>query len=519
LIEKEGLAALVFAAALGLTARTVSGGPWSAGAAGFAWGELTLLRSNALFIGPLGAVWVALSSASGHGGHQPSPSWRAARAGCFLLAFGIALAPAAAVNAYVGHPHELLLTTWQMGTNFYIGNGPEATGTYQAPAFVEASPAREADDFAAEARRRIGRELTPRQVSWYWLEQGLLRWRNAPGPSVALLAYKIGLLAHDFEISDSQDQECVRLVAAPALALGFLSFGWLSPWAAAGLGRALRSPFWWFLVMSTALGLVSTAAFFVVGRYRIPWAPGLFMLGAAGLVDQTRRALAREWRALLWLVALLMVPAAILAWRPLKDPAPARWGHALIGLALADALAGQLEAAIDALDDARALGPGPAQRVEQLAARGPLHDAMSVLIASRPAADRHPGRGPEPDLHLARWMRQFPKGRAPSWRLVDQALEGDPDNPRANRERGAWWLGQTDQPDARRRALLDLLRASRGPTGDTSAAVLLALLVHDHRFLPANSGSLSAARLRLARAILKAQNGGARWADESFVSK
>jgi hypothetical protein len=518
LIEKEGLAALVSAVALGLTARAMPGGPWWAAAAGFAWGVLTLLRSNALIIAPLGAIWLAFSSAMGHGERQPSRSRRVARVASFLFAFGLALAPAAAVNAYVGRPPELLLNTWQMGPNFYIGNGPEATGTYHSPAFVEANPAREADDFAGEARRRLGRELTPGQVSWYWLFQGLQRWRDAPGPSFELLAYKTGLLAHDFEISDSLDQEFVRLVAAPTLALGFLSFGWLSPWVVAGLGRAFRSPFWWFLVLSTAAGLVSTAAFFVVGRYRIPWAPGLFLLAAAGLVDQTRRALSREWRVLLWVIALLMVPATVLAWRPLKDPAPERWGHALIGMALADALAGQLEPAIDALDDARALGPGPAQRVEQLTTSGPLHDAMGMLIASRPEADKHPGQGLESDLRLARWMRQFPKGRAQSWRLLNQALEAEPDNPRVNRERGAWWLGQTDDPDARLHAFGYLLRASQGRTGDASSAVLLALLVRDPSFLPSKSTGLPAARLRLVRAILKAHDGGVRWGDASSAA-
>ena len=217
LIEKEGMAALVSAVALGLTARTLSGGPWSAGAAGFAWGVLALLRSNALLIGPLAAGWLAFSSLNGCSERWPGLRRRAPLVLSFMLAFGVSLAPAAVVNAYVGRKPELLLTTWQMGANFYIGNGPQATGTYHAPGFVEANPAREANDFTAEAKRRSGRDLSPGQVSRFWLEQGLRRWREAPGQSVALLAYKSGLLAHNFEISDSQDQEFVRLVAAPRL--------------------------------------------------------------------------------------------------------------------------------------------------------------------------------------------------------------------------------------------------------------------------------------------------------------
>ena len=146
---------------------------------------------------------------------------------------------------------------------------------------------------------------------------------------------------------------------------------------------------------------MSTAVFFVMGRYRIPWVPGLLLLGAAGMVDLQRRFRLRHWRALLWRAALLMVPAAVLAWRPMTDPVPERWGHMLIGMALADALAGRLEPAIDALDDARAFGAGPAERVEQLLAAGPLHDALGALIASRPKADRQAGLGRDADLLLA----------------------------------------------------------------------------------------------------------------------
>ena len=56
-------------------------------------------------------------------------------------------------------------------------------------------------------------------------------------------------------------------------------------WAVLGLARRDRSPFWWLLATSTLIGLFSTAAFFVVARYRIPWTPGLALLAGAGLVD------------------------------------------------------------------------------------------------------------------------------------------------------------------------------------------------------------------------------------------
>jgi hypothetical protein len=326
---------------------------------------------------------------------------------------------------------------------------------------------------------------------------------------LALLARKLALLLHDFEIPDSMGLRFVRVVAAPALALGFLSFGWILPWAALGLAHRPRSSFWWLLVLTTAAGLGSTALFFVVGRYRIPWTPGLLLLGGSGAVDLARRIRGHRWRPVAWRVVLLLVPAAVLAWRPLADPAPNYWGHALLTLAVADLGAGQLEPAIDALDDARALGPDPATRIHQIFSAGPARGMLSALIASRPRAERSPGGGPDSDLRLARWLRQFPDGRTESRRLLEDLLRADPDDPRALRERGAWWLGLPGDPDARRRAAEDLGRGARGRGGDPGAAVLLALLRKDPRLLPppnprraTTDAGLAPARLRLARAIL-----------------
>ncbi|HEX8203371.1 MAG TPA: hypothetical protein VF590_23040 [Isosphaeraceae bacterium] len=362
LLEKEGTAALGVALALGLTARAVAPGRGivSALGAGLAWGAVALLRANALVVVVLGATWWA------RGPGRPLGGRNRLRAGGFVLGVALALAPATLINLAVSRRPELIVTTWQAGANFYIGNGPEATGTYAAPPFVTATPAFEARDFRAEAQRRLGRRLTPGAVSRFWLARGLQRWRDEPAAAERLLARKFGLLAHDAEIPDNQDIAVVREVAAPALAWGFLRFGWLTPWAALGLVPALRTPFGRFLALATLGGLGSTALFFVVGRYRIPWMPGVILLASAGAVDSWRRVARGRWRSVAAGILLLAAPAGVLAWRPSTDPAPDRWGHAQIQLATADLGAGRLDPAIDALNDARALGPGPSRRVREI---------------------------------------------------------------------------------------------------------------------------------------------------------
>ncbi|HEY2157642.1 MAG TPA: glycosyltransferase family 39 protein [Isosphaeraceae bacterium] len=499
LVEKEGMAALGAAAALGLTAWATdpSGRAWRAIVPGLAWGLVALLRANALVLGPLGAAWWIFGS------DIPGKGRRRVRACLFLLGFAAAIAPATAVNAVVARPSEFILTTWQGGANFYIGNGPEATGTYAAPPFVEANPAREADDFAAEASRRLGRPLRPSEVSRFWLAEGLARWRQAPLASIRLLAHKLGLLAHDFEIPDNQDMEVVRLVAAPRLAWGVLGFGVLLPFAALGLGCEERTPFWWFLVLSTAAGLATTALFFVVARYRIPWLPGLALLAAAGAVDLARRVAHGRWRSAAARVLLLAAPAALLAWRPMADPAPDRWGHAEIELAMAYLADGGLESAIDALDDARALGEGPANRVAELLDAGPVRDRLAALVADRSGTT--PGLRPPSDLDHARWLRQLPETRGEAGRMLEAILRARPDDPSALREWGAWWLGEPGDPSARGRAGAALNRARDRAGVDPSASVLLALLEADPGHLEGRAGGMtdrSRGRVRLARAIL-----------------
>jgi hypothetical protein len=511
LLEKEGLAALGAALALGLTAwaGAQESRTWRAVLAGAAWGVVALLRANALVMAPLGALWLVVADRRELTfGHR----WR--RAAVYFVGFALSIAPVTAVNALVTHPPEVILTTWQGGANFYIGNGPDATGTYSAPEFVEANPAREADDFATEARQRAGRPLSYAGVSRFWLREGLRHWRQAPVASIRLLGHKFRLLLHDFEIPDNHDMEFIRLVAAPRLSWAPVSFGVLLALAVVGLCPGQRTPFWGFVGISTIAGLCTTALFFVVGRYRVPWIPGLALLAASGIVDTFRCVASRKLVRASLRIALLVTPAAVLAWSPMPDPAPDRWSHAEIELALAYLSEGRLEPAINAFDDARALSPGAARRVEVLLSNGPVHDRLAELVQLRlnaPASD-----GGVTTLQTVRWFRQLSETRAESRRRLDALLRSQPDDPALLREDGAWWLGESDDPKARERARDAWIHASQTATSDAQAEILLAVLSHDSRFLvgPRNRQfEPYRERLQLARAILRSRAGsiGAPW--------
>jgi hypothetical protein len=307
------------------------------------------------------------------------------------------------------------------------------------------------------------------------------------------------LLANDQEVADNHNGQYLRLTAVPALNLGVFSFGWIAPCAALGLGRASRdrSPFWWFLVAATGAGVVATAAFFFVGRYRIPWIPGLILLGAAGAVDLGRRLAARRFGEASARVLLLAIPAVVLAWAPTPVAAEDRWGLALRRQFKAYLAAGEIGAAIDALDDARALGVRPMKNLAAMMAAGPEHDHWATILAEVSGQ-------PRADIVRARWLRQVPEGRAESRRLLEALLRTRPDDAAARREYGGWWLGEAHDPMARDHAVTAFRRAV--DAGDASAAIELALLTADDRVLTLpvlrRAGGL---RLRVARAILSEQ--------------
>jgi hypothetical protein len=480
-LEKEGLAAFWTALALGLTAHLLRRErPWLGGAAGAAWGVVGLLRSNALLVPALGVCWLV---PGGAGTERPERGGGWTLVALFLAGCGLVVIPVVAVNTAVSRPRELLGTTWQAGPNFYIGNGPEATGTYTAPPFVRANPAYEAADYAVEAMRRCGRALSPGQVSGYWLGEGLKQWRREPLRSVRLLGWKFALLTHRFEIPDSQDLEFVRIVAAPSLRWGIVDFGLLFPLAVVGLAWVPRTRFWWFLTSATGVGLAATAVFFVVGRYRVPWVPGLALLAAVGAIDLARCWRIGHWRGLAWRLGALALPAALLSWRPQADPTPYRWGNQLIALGLAELRAGRLDQAVDAFDLARAFDPQTADRVQAILTNDPVHALMARSVADRLGQESDDGPANEMTIRRCRLLRQSPERRREAMTKLESILLSAPDHPGACRELGAYFLSWPDRPDSRARAIELLVIASHSPGGDLAASLLLALATSDPAYL------------------------------------
>lgn len=252
---------------------------------GLCLGLLAQTRENALLFIPIVAAWFLLPPRELRLVHLQ-------RMACFLGGVSVILGAVAWRNYAVCG--ELLLTTYQGGSNFYIGNNPDANGSYVALSNGRGQTRYEQADAVRIAEASKGRALSPHEVSLFWYHQAWESIREHPARWGQLIAYKLFLASNHYEVPDSEDQAFyARHSALLGLLVPVWHLGILLPLAIAGivLSRPLSSELRLILILA-AVFLLSVVAFYVLARYRYPLASLLLMFAAAGAV-QFRHA----WRA------------------------------------------------------------------------------------------------------------------------------------------------------------------------------------------------------------------------------
>ncbi len=276
LVQKTALGLFLLCLLLALLGRLVTepGRPRAWIGPGVVLGALVLTRENALVFAVALLGWLVLSREAGRR--------HLARAGALALGLALVLLPAAVRNQVAGG--EFLLTTAQFGPNFYIGNNPDADGTYRPLVFGRGDPRYERRDATQIAEREVGAPLTPGQVSRYWTGRALEYIRTQPGDWLRLTGRKAMLALNAAEVADTEDQLSHADWSVPLRLAGYgWHFGLLAPLGVAGLcltwsrRRQLR-PFHLMLAAYAA----SVVLFAVMGRYRYPLAPLLMLFAAAG---------------------------------------------------------------------------------------------------------------------------------------------------------------------------------------------------------------------------------------------
>ena len=337
-IQKASLSLVLMTALVWLLAGLrLRPGPRTCLATGALIGVFALNRENALLLVPLVAGWLLF---------VPEGTWRRrlARGGLLVAGALAVLLPVALRNRAIGG--ELVLTTAQLGPNFYIGNHSGADGRYRPLRPGRGSARYEREDATRLAEAALGRSLSPAEVSRYWLNQALRFVRREPGRWAALLARKWFLVWNAREIVDTTSLEAAADESRLLRLLGAVyHFGVLAPLALAGgwlTRRRWRELSVLYLVL---LGwALAVAAFFVFARYRYPMVPVLLLFaGAAGLAP----------------AACLALAAALFVNWPPDDRDPRAPTYASLGRAMADA--GRLPEAQRMLERAVTLSPSFAE--------------------------------------------------------------------------------------------------------------------------------------------------------------
>ncbi len=149
-----------------------------------------LVRENALILIPAVGAWMIIG--------LRSDGWQRILVKGLFLGIGLCLIflPVTLRNYVVGG--EFVLTTSQLGPNFYIGNNRDATGFYEPLVEGHSDWKFERSDAKELAEAALGQELTPNQISDYWLDKAVNDIRDNPLGWLRLMGKK-WLLVLEFD--------------------------------------------------------------------------------------------------------------------------------------------------------------------------------------------------------------------------------------------------------------------------------------------------------------------------------
>jgi pentatricopeptide repeat protein len=385
------------------SARSRAHAVWS----GLIIGMMTLARPS------FGLLLIPVAIAAGaHGGVRAAVR-SVLMSSCVVLACCL---PVLARHAVLGY--GLIPTTYSLGYNAYVGNGPGANGTYRSPtgdsileptsiAEMEGGTLGDGRDFIA---RTTGLKLSPAESSAWWLRA---TWSSAvasPGRVFGLWVRKAALSFNHVEASQIEDLGVHERILGPLGIPWVGTFGFVGMLGLVGLLLIVRRTEGHVLLAHMVGVWVSLVIFFVTDRYRHHLTlPLLVACGPAieATVQGIRNARLEPQR-----LSRVLAPAAVAAsiiWLPLASVGRerveflSRWTLAEARLRHGDRLAGESELRL-------ALAPGALARLpltRSSTAREAVANAMQELGCSY--AQR--GLFAESDRWLVRALEYTPAAR------------------------------------------------------------------------------------------------------------
>ncbi len=280
--------------------------------AGLLCGTIALLRENMLLVLPFLCLLGIAKGATKFSALK--------KAGLLVAGTAVILFPVAIRNGLVGGVY--LPTTFQGGIVFWVGNNPNADGTYKEISPGKQMPVFERTEPVRLAEQETGRTMKPAEASRYWLNKSLAWARQDPAAFLRLQARKFLLFWKWYEWPDAVDYYYVKGISS-VLRLPLLEFGAVLLLAAAGLFLARRraAKLLPVLVFIPAW-MAATIVFFLFSRYRLPAVPAMLILAAipvAGLAE----GLGKTPRLRTGILAVLLIAAVaaphLAGYQPKRD--------------------------------------------------------------------------------------------------------------------------------------------------------------------------------------------------------
>ena len=288
IIQKTSLATFLLCALL-TTCAVLQSKPRCTGAlgVGLALGLLVLTRENALIWIPLIPCWIAVVI-------RGAVSHRLKFIGCYTAGLLMVLLPIAARNASLGG--EWSPTTFQAGTNFYIGNNSGANGIYIPLVPGHGTPMYERYDAQEIAERETGRQLSSREVSQFWMSKAWHEIRQDPSHWFQLLIAKTFMVLNRYEVPDVENLYIFSENSVALKPIKFWHFGILCPLGVWGLLTTWkdRQKLWLLYVLLLTM-IAAVVLFFILGRYRNPVAILFIPFASAGLLDLWECITQKRW--------------------------------------------------------------------------------------------------------------------------------------------------------------------------------------------------------------------------------
>lgn len=288
-----------------LLLRIGPGSGWLAYAgAGLVLGVSALARANVLVFLPVVLVWILYVS---------RPARRYIKTAVFVGATAAALLPATMHNYFVSK--DFVLVTSNAGLNFFIGNNQNANGIFYPPPgtdFVTDATTR------TQIERLVGRDLTPSEVSDYWLDQSKRFIRENPAAEIKLLARKAALFFNGYEIPQIESYDLARNQYG-SLRLLFVKFWFIGSLAILGLIFTISCWRKYLLAQGYIfVYAISIILFFVTARYRVQIVPIMSLFAAYALLGVAPRAVSSVKRLVsvgtLFGLILILTQPSLFAW-------------------------------------------------------------------------------------------------------------------------------------------------------------------------------------------------------------